>query len=65
MVLVTSCTSAIWEIPGVTPASVSDSTKLYSVVASLVLCSLGSWLWKRCVRTSCFVGKGVGVCSVR
>lgn len=49
MVMVTSCTSAIWEIPGVTPDSASGSTKLYSVLASIVLCSLGSWLWKRCV----------------
>jgi hypothetical protein len=47
MVLVTSCTSVLWEIPGAQPDAASGSTKLYSVLTSLVLCFLGSGLWKR------------------
>ena len=46
MVLVTSCTSLIWEIPGAEPAVASGTTRLWSVLVSLVLCFAGSALWK-------------------
>jgi len=46
MVLVTSCTSLIWEIPGAEPAIASGTTRLWSVLLSLVLCFVGSGVWK-------------------
>jgi len=48
MVLVTSCTSVIWEVPGAEPdAASAGATKLYSVLLSLFLCFAGSGIWKR------------------
>ena len=46
MVLVTSFTSLIWEIPNAEPGDANGSTKLWSVLLSLVLCFTGSGLWK-------------------